>query len=97
MAGGGARPGERRGGRKKGTRNKRTLEQLEAAAASGEMLPLPYLLKIMRDENETPERRMFCAKAAAPYCHPKLAAVQHSGPDGGPVQSEVVITFDDKI
>jgi hypothetical protein len=27
------------------------------------------------------------AKDAAPYCHQKLAAVQHSGPGGGPIQA----------
>lgn len=26
-----------------------------------------------------------CARDAAPYIHPKLSAVQHSGPDGGPI------------
>ncbi|RWM10984.1 MAG: hypothetical protein E5X53_33875 [Mesorhizobium sp.] len=27
------------------------------------------------------------AKAAAPYLHPKLASMQHSGPRGGPIQT----------
>ena len=26
------------------------------------------------------------AKDAAPYMHPRLAAIEHSGPDGGPIQ-----------
>lgn len=30
------------------------------------------------------------AKDAAPYVHPKLANVQHSGPDGGPLVVEIV-------
>ena len=27
------------------------------------------------------------AKDAAPYMHPKLASVQHAGPNGGPIQT----------
>lgn len=34
-----------------------------------------------------------CASDAAPYIHPRLAAVEHTGKDGGPVQ--VQITGDD--
>ena len=30
------------------------------------------------------------AKDAAPYMHPRLAAVEQSGPDGGPMVNEVV-------
>lgn len=26
------------------------------------------------------------AKAAAPYMHPRLAAIEHSGPNGGPIE-----------
>lgn len=27
-----------------------------------------------------------CARDAAPYIHPKLSAIQHSGPNGGPIE-----------
>jgi len=30
------------------------------------------------------------AKDAAPYVHPRLAAIEQSGPDGGPAVTEVV-------
>lgn len=30
--------------------------------------------------------RFEAAKAAAPYIHPRLAAVEHSGPGGGALQ-----------
>lgn len=30
-----------------------------------------------------------CARDAAPYIHPKLSAISHSGPDGGPVKIEL--------
>jgi hypothetical protein len=51
MAGKGSRPGERGGGRRKGTRNKATVIREQAIAASGE-LPLDYMLRIMPDPNE---------------------------------------------
>jgi hypothetical protein len=60
----GSRPGERRGGRKKGTRNKRTLAQI--ALAEGQETPLDYLLTVMRDETADIDRRMAAAVAAAP-------------------------------
>jgi hypothetical protein len=31
-----------------------------------------------------------CARDAAPYSHPRLATVEHSGPDGGPLIVEVM-------
>lgn len=75
MSRGGARPGS---GRKPGTRNKRTEEQVEAIAASG-LTPLDYMLGVMRDETEEKGRRLDAAKAVAPYCHARLTAVEHSG------------------
>ena len=33
----------------------------------------------MRDDSRDTEMRIDCAKAAAPYVHPKLTAVEHSG------------------
>jgi len=79
----GSRPGERRGGRQKGTRNKRTAALIHAAEAGG-MMPLDLMLRIMRDE-ACPEGadpaqkiafhslRFEAAKAAAPYVHPRLS------------------------
>jgi hypothetical protein len=46
----GSAPGERRGGRQKGTPNKRTAEMLAGIEAGGEM-PLAYMLRVMRDES----------------------------------------------
>lgn len=80
----GSAPGERRGGRKKGTPNKRTAEQREQVAASG-LTPLEYMLSVMRDGTAPSERRDDMAKAAAPYVHAKLSAVEHSGKDGGAI------------
>ena len=69
---GGARS---RAGRKLGIPNKATVARQAAIAASG-LTPLDYMLKVMRDETETFERRFAAACVAAPYVHPKLAAKQ---------------------
>jgi hypothetical protein len=71
----GSRPGERRGGRQRGTPNKKTAERYAEMAASGEM-PLEYMLRVMRDETADRERRDEMAKSAAPYLHPRLASVE---------------------
>lgn len=86
---GGARPGA---GRKTGAATKRTREIADKAAEEG-ITPLEFMLQIMRTEPEQPdgeefdwrlhqmrlEMRFEAAKAAAPYIHPRLAAVEHSG------------------
>ena len=71
----GSAPGERRGGRQKGTLNKRTVEMLAEIEAGGEM-PLAYMLRVMRDESVPMAGRMEAAAKAAPYCHAKLANVE---------------------
>ena len=63
------------GGRKKGIANKRTREIADAAIAQG-LTPLEYMLAVLRDETVEPERRDEMAKAAAPYLHPRLAAIE---------------------
>jgi len=86
MARGGKRDGA---GRKSGVPNKATAERQKEIAASGET-PLDYMLRVMRDPEADPSRRDDMAKAAAAYVHPKLAAVQHSGKDGGPIEANIV-------
>ena len=76
-------------GRPYGSRNKATEKQraeIDKIAASG-LTPLDYMLSVMRDETAPAERRDYMARAAAPYVHPRLAAIDntHIGPDGGPV------------
>jgi hypothetical protein len=67
--------GRKTGGRKKGAHNRATAEARAAAEATG-ILPLDYMLGIMRDGNADPKRRDAMAMAAAPYLHPKLSAVE---------------------
>ena len=70
--------GFKTGGRKRGSLNKVTSEMKAAIAASGET-PLEYMLRIMRDEAAESTRRDEMAKAAAPYLHPRLSSVEHTG------------------
>jgi len=75
MPRGGYRPGA---GRPKGARNRRTLmlEEGNRRASEGGMEPLEYLPSVMRDEREPVGVRLDAARAAAPFCHPRLVA-QH--------------------
>lgn len=88
---GGARQGA---GRKKGSTTTRTREIADRAMEDG-ITPLEFMLNVMRQEPH-PElepvdlmkataMRFEAAKAAAPYIHPRLAAIEHTGADGGPI------------
>jgi len=66
--------GRKTGGRQKGTRNRATEEARAAAAAAG-ILPLDYMLSVMRDSAADHKRRDAMAMAAAPFLHPKLSAI----------------------
>ena len=91
---GGSRPGA---GRKPGSANKKTREIADRAAQE-HITPLEVLLNSMRylwtkaHEGTSPDLELakdacVIANQAAPYCHPRLAAVAHNlAPD-----SEVVI------
>lgn len=83
MANGGKRPGA---GRPKGVPNKATKER-QARIAEGGETPLDYMIRVMRDPTADKERRDKMAAAAAPYVHPRLAAVEHTGKDGGPIET----------
>jgi hypothetical protein len=66
--------GRKTGGRHKGARNRATEEARAAAAATG-VLPLDYMLAVMRDLAADHKRRDAMAMAAAPYLHAKLTAI----------------------
>lgn len=61
MAGGGSKPGERRGGRKKGTPNKVTADVRELAQSYGPKA-LEVLASIMEGEDQPPAARVSAAK-----------------------------------
>lgn len=75
--------GYKTGGRKKGTPNKLNRELLSKLGSDTEVMPLEFLLRVMRDENEQSAIRFEAAKAAAPYVHARFIAtdvnVNHSG------------------
>lgn len=68
---GGSRPGA---GRKPGAIGKATAKAREYAEATG-IMPLEFMLQIMRDESADRAERLDMAKAAAPYVHAKLSAI----------------------
>jgi hypothetical protein len=70
----GSKPGERRGGRQRGTPNKSTLLKhaaFEAAATDPNLSPLDFLLKLMRQGDLPLELRVTVAQQALPFTHPK--------------------------
>jgi hypothetical protein len=85
---GGKRPGA---GRPKGAATRKTREIADKAAEEG-LMPLEYMLRVLRDEKQTAENRAWAAEKAAPYCHAKLAAVdmKHSGQIDSNVTFETV-------
>lgn len=70
MAWGGRREGA---GRKQGSRLQKTAAIAHKLAEEG-ITPLEYILGLMRDETLPLDIRLDCAKAAAAYVHPRLAA-----------------------
>lgn len=76
----GSKPGERRGGRKKGTRNHKIVE-LEATSAAEGISPLDVMLKAMRMHADADkwDEAANVAKDAAPYVHARLSAVELNG------------------
>jgi hypothetical protein len=80
----GSRPGERRGGRKPGTPNKKTLLKdavFLAAAADPNRSPLDFMLALMRDPQVPLEDRIGMAAAAAPFVHVRPDPVRKEAPD----------------
>ena len=73
----GSRPGERRGGRKKGTPNKKTAyvrAVMAAHAASPNATPMDVMLAVMRHPYVALEMRVKMGLKALPHLHRKLRA-----------------------
>lgn len=97
----GAKPGERRGGREKGTPNKRTLEREEqmaaASAALEQALANPFagdshalLMAIYKNGDLPIQIRLDAAKAAIGYEKPRLAAIEHSADQDRPLTFQII-------
>jgi hypothetical protein len=81
----GSKPGERRGGRQRGTPNKKTTLKnvaIAAVASSPDISPLDFLLGVMRDPKVSPELRIKVAQAAAPFAHQKPGKAKPGDPKG---------------
>lgn len=67
----GSRPGERRGGRQRGTPNKNTIlkNAVFCAEVSAGSSPLDFFLALMRDPNVPTDLRIQMAKLATPFVH----------------------------
>lgn len=80
----GSRPGERRGGRQRGTPNKKTLIKnavFLAAAEDPNRSPLDFMLALMRNSQVPLDMRIDMAAAAAPFVHARPEPVRKKGPD----------------
>jgi hypothetical protein len=88
--------GRKTGGRQKGARNRATEEARAAAEATG-ILPLTYMLCVMRDPHADHKRRDAMAMAAAPYLHPRLstidATLSPAVAEPSPEKTSVVVEF----
>src|SRR5688572_8513947 len=73
----GSQPGERRGGRQKGTPNKRTLEVIERLAQLN-CDPVEGLARLAMNSRLNPELRLRAYAELLPYCFPRRRAVEHS-------------------
>jgi hypothetical protein len=70
----GSKPGERRGGRQRGTPNKKAVYRnaaIAAVASNPSVSPLEFLLSTMRDSHLPFGLRIRVAQMAAPFVHPK--------------------------
>lgn len=90
------RGGKRNGaGRKKGSLTSRSREIIERVAETG-LTPLQVMLEAMMHYHEAGDRAKASqiARDAAPYCHPRLSAMQISGGET-PVLLEYVVQIVD--
>ena len=85
----GAKPGERRGGRAKGTKNRATRD-VEAKLRALGCDPIKGMALIALDPDAGIELRARMFSELALYVAPKRKAVEHSGPDGGAITVQIV-------
>ena len=79
----GSKPGERRGGRQRGTPNKKTALKnaaLAAAAANTDISPRDFLLGIMRDPTTSSDLRVKIALVVVRLTHAKPAIARRHDP-----------------
>lgn len=73
-------------GRKKGSMNKRSLEDLYGMVEASGVEPFQVLLDLCKERD--PSIRLGAAKEASKYIYYQRRVQEHSGPDGGPIEVE---------
>ena len=66
----------RKAGRPKGSKNKHSTALMRQAVRNSGLTPLDYLMSVYQDEKQDQKVRIEAAKAACPYIHPRLSAIQ---------------------
>ena len=97
---------KKKGGRKKGVPNKSKCEAQKLAAelgvdplkilllvANGDWEALKIDIKRLTDRDKM-QMRINAAGEALQYIMPKKKAVEHSGPEGGPIQTTQTIVYE---
>lgn len=89
----GAKKGERRGGRSKGTLNKRTVlfETVREACERKGYSPAETLIEIASNRRNDAGVRGRAAAELCSYLYPKKRAVEVSGPGGSPLEHNLSI------
>lgn len=88
------RGGKRAGaGRKKGSKVTRTRETAERIAGDGQLMPLQYVIDVMRNPKTKQRRRDWAAATALPYVHPRLQTIE-GNPDKPIVHEHRLGTLD---
>ncbi len=79
-------------GRRKGSLNRKTQAIAKDMIASGALTPLEVMMRAMKVHADAKrwDQAASIAKDAAPYIQPRLAAVQHTGADGGAIETKDV-------
>jgi hypothetical protein len=88
MSRGGSKSGERRGGRCKGTPNKRTMAVAEVLGELG-LDPIKQMGQIAMDERVEVSIRVQVLKELCQYVAPKRKAVEVTGDKGAPLVLEI--------
>ena len=81
--------GRPKGTPKSGTRRRATPKIAAAEhrlkSAKSALMPLGYMLQVLRDPESTKDEKKWAAQQAAPFVHARLASTKAGGPGGGSV------------
>lgn len=87
----GSKPGERRGGRKKGTPNKKNQALADRLKELG-CDPIEDMAKVSFEAKANGDWNLLlsASKELAQYVYPKRKAVEVTGEDGGPIKTQPI-------